>query len=427
MLIKLHDSKLSENIHKSQLIPQSHKLAFVLVTSLFFLWAIGHGMNDILIRQFQKALELSRGQASFVQVSFYLAYFFVAIPAGILMKKVGFKKAILIGLSLFAIGAGLFYPAAEAREYGLFLLALFILACGIVFLEIAGSGYITIAGEPHTAARRINFSQSFNGLGAITAPVIGGLFIFSGIEYSPDQLLALSAAEIDAYRVLEAKQVQTPYLIIAAMLIVIATVIFFTPFPETRAKTIQKSNVPLISIFKKKSFVWAIVGQFFYVGAQIGVWSYFIDFTIDLAPETSEKTAAFYLSGSLFLFMLGRFIGTYLMKYIQPRKLLATYALCCVFLTIIAIIASGFTAVIALILISLFMSIMFPTIYALGLEGLGENAEIGSSFIIMTIISGAMIPPIMGFLADYEGIQAAYLVPLICFLIVWIAAVVVKK
>lgn len=410
-----------EEQDKGRVIPKHFKLAFILVTSLFFLWAIAHNMNDILIRQFQKALDLSRGEASFIQISFYLAYFFAAIPAGILMKKLGFKKTIIIGLSLYAIGAALFYPAAEARSYGFFLVALFVLASGIVFLETSGSGYITLVGDPATSARRINFSQSFNGVGAIAAPLIGGLFIFSGVEYSPEQLAALSTEALESYRVAEAQQVQMPYMIISVVLICLALAIAFTRFPSVSFSKSKESSTPFLSIFQHKSFVGAIVGQFFYVGAQIGIWSYFIDFAIELTPDTTEKMAAYYLSASLFTFMIGRFVGTYLMKFIDPRVLLARYTLICIVLVIVATVAPGVVAVVSLAVTSFFMSIMFPTIYALGLQKIGDKAEIGSSLIIMTIISGAIVPPLMGFLADDFNIQIAYVIPLFCFVIVWLS------
>lgn len=410
-----------EEQDKGRVIPKQFKLAFILVTSLFFLWAIAHNMNDILIRQFQKALDLSRGEASFIQISFYLAYFFAAIPAGIIMKKLGFKKAIIIGLTLYAVGAALFYPAAEVRSYGFFLVALFVLASGIVFLETSGSGYITLVGDPATSARRINFSQSFNGVGAIAAPLIGGVFIFSGVEYSPEQLTALSAEALESYRIAEAQQVQMPYVIISVILICLALTIALVKFPSLTFSKSKDSTTPFLTIFQHKSFVGALIGQFFYVGAQIGIWSYFIDFAIELTPETTEKMAAYYLSASLFTFMIGRFVGTYLMKFIAPRTLLARYALICISLVIIATVASGMVAVIALAITSFFMSIMFPTIYALGLEKIGDKAEIGSSLIIMTIISGAMVPPLMGFLADGFNVQWSYIVPLSCFILVWLS------
>lgn len=421
---------------RPRVIPRQYLLAFILVTSLFFLWAIAHNLNDILIRQFQKALDLSRGEAGFIQVSFYLAYVVAAIPAGYTMKRLGFKPAILIGLLLYATGATLFYPAAEIRVYALFLLALFIIACGIVFLETSGSGYITLVGDPRTATQRINFSQSFNGVGGITAPLIGGLFILSGVEYTPDQLAALSPEALESYRAHEARQVQTPYLSIAALLVFIASLVALTRFPPAARGSLQgmsqhraqdrqgnRPRVSLSGLFRHRSFTWAIIAQFFYVGAQIGVWSYFIDFTKELSPATPEKSAAFYLSASLFSFMLGRFVGTALMNVFEPRRLLGAYALINVALVLVAISASGLVAVVALGATSFFMSIMFPTIYALGLARLGDQAEIGSSLIIMTIISGAIIPPLMGYLADAVDVQSAYILPLMGYALVFVSTI----
>ena len=426
---------------RPRVIPRQYLLAFILVTSLFFLWAIAHNLNDILIRQFQKALDLSRGEAGFIQVSFYLAYVVAAIPAGYTMKRLGFKPAILIGLLLYATGAALFYPAAEIRVYALFLLALFIIACGIVFLETSGSGYITLVGDPRTATQRINFSQSFNGVGGIAAPLIGGLFILSGVEYTPDQLAALSPEALESYRAHEARQVQTPYLSIAALVVVIAALVALTRFPPAARGALpgmsqakaqgdapgrvqdNRPRVSLSGLFRHRSFTWAIIAQFFYVGAQIGVWSYFIDFTKELSPATPEKSAAFYLSASLFSFMLGRFVGTALMNVVEPRRLLGAYALINVALVLVATSASGLVAVVALGATSFFMSIMFPTIYALGLARLGDQAEIGSSLIIMTIISGAIIPPLMGYLADAVDVQSAYILPLIAYALVFVSTI----
>jgi FHS family L-fucose permease-like MFS transporter len=401
--------------------------AFLLVTCLFFLWAIAHSLNDILIRQFQKALSLSRGQAGFIQFAFYMAYAVVALPAGIAMKKLGFKTAILIGLGLYACGALLFYPAAEVREYGAFLGALFVIASGIVFLETAGSGYITLTAPSGQAVWRINFSQSFNGVGAVLAPIIGGLFIFSGVEYTPARLAALSPEALDAFRAREALQVQGPYLGVAAVVLLVAGLTLLTQFATvsrlSRANAgNRKAHGTVATLLSHRNFIWAVIGQFFYVGAQIGSWSYFIDFTRELSPQTAERNAAFLLSASLAAFMIGRFVGTFIMAFIAPRRLLMIYAAINMVLVATAMMTSGVVAVVALASTSFFMSIMFPTTYALGLEDLGESAEIGSSVIIMSIISGAFIPPAIGFLADASSVQRAYVIPLFCYALVLLSA-----
>ncbi|RLD24532.1 MAG: L-fucose:H+ symporter permease [Bacteroidetes bacterium] len=388
----------------------------ILITSLFFLWALAHNLNDILIKQFQKALDINRGQAGFIQFAFYLGYFVMAIPAGLLMKKIGYKKGILTGLLLYATGALLFFPAAEIRLYGFFLFALFIIASGLTFLETAANPYITKLGNPDFAARRLNFAQSFNGLGAVLAPALGGYFIFSGNNFSSSQLVSMDADTLLALRVAEAKAVQWPYFAIAMIVLAIAVLIYKTPMPEIKEDE-QSKKMFSKDIFRHKHLVHSIIAQFFYVGAQVGIWSYFIDFMIDVVPGTSDKTAAYFLSISLVAFMIGRFSGSFLMTYIRPNRLLAIYAAASIGLLIISTLTTGMISVYALIGVSFFMSIMFPTIFALGIKDLGEDTKIGSSLIIMSIIGGAIFPLIMGYVG-IESIKTAFLVPIICFLFV---------
>ncbi|HEX7028414.1 MAG TPA: L-fucose:H+ symporter permease [Gammaproteobacteria bacterium] len=403
-------------------------LAFVLVTSLFFMWAIAHNMNDILIRQFQKALDLSRGQSGFIQFAFYLGYFFMALPAGYVMKRFGYKNGILLGLLFYMAGALLFYPAAEAQSYLFFLVALFVIASGLTFLETAANPYITVMGNPEKGPQRLNLAQSFNGLGAAVAPLLGGLFIFSGIELSETELNAMSTEALNAYRAAEARAVQVPYLVIAAIVGLIALLIFLTKMPHIIAPSGNavpqdgRGRSRIRELMSSRQLKFAVLAQFFYVGAQVCIWSYFIDYCIEVMPDTPEKTAAYYLSLSLFFFMIGRFLGTFLMHFVSPTRLLAAYAVIAVALCTTAVVADGMPAVIALGLISPCMSIMFPTIFALGIRGLGGNTEIGSSLIIMAIIGGAIFPPCMGFFADFATVQLSVLLPLTCFVVVFLFA-----
>jgi FHS family L-fucose permease-like MFS transporter len=311
-------------------ITPGYRFAFILVTSLFFMWAIAHNMNDILIKQFQKALDLSRGQSGFIQFAFYLAYFVMALPAGWLMKRFGYKSGILLGLLLYMTGALLFYPAAEVRHYGFFLLALFVIASGLTFLETAANPYITVMGAPEKGPRRLNLAQSFNGLGAATAPVLGGLFIFSGIEHSAADLAGMPAGSVDAYRAMEAEAVQVPYLVIAAVVGLIAVMFAVTRMPHIAgpggaAAPAGRRGVAG-ALLASGRLRFAVIAQFFYVGAQVCIWSYFIDYTIETMPGTPEKTAAYYLSVSLVGFMAGRFFGTLMMRFVAAEKLLALYA-----------------------------------------------------------------------------------------------------
>lgn len=404
-------------------ITKGYTFAFILVTALFFMWAIAHNMNDILIKQFQKALDLSRGQSGFIQFAFYIGYFVMALPAGFVMRRFGYKNGILFGLFLYMTGALLFYPAAEARSYAFFLAALFVIASGATFLETAANPYITVMGSPEKGPQRLNLAQSFNGLGVTLAPLLGGLFIFSGIELSATDLAAITEAEIEAFRTAEAKAVQIPYLVIAGAVALLALLIAMTRMPhitppDETSGDIQK-HATIRELLSSPHLKPAVIAQFFYLGAQVCIWSYFIDFSIEVLPGTAEKTAAYYLSLSLFFFMIGRFLGTLLMQFIAPARLLTAYAAISIVLCIAAIAANGLPAVIALGLVSPCLSIMFPTIFALGIRGLGRNTEMGSSLIIMAIIGGAIFPPCMGFLSEYTGMQLSILLPLACFLVVF--------
>ncbi len=401
---------------------RKYLIPLILITSLFFLWALAHNLNDILIRQFQKALDLNRGQAGFIQFTFYLGYFIMAIPAGLIMKKFGYKKGIIAGLILYACGALLFLPAAEIRVYGFFLFALFVIASGLTFLETAANPYVTKLGNPDFAERRLNFSQAFNGLGSVIAPAIGGAFIFSGMEYSKTELAAMTPEKLDIYRAMEARTVQMPYLIIALIVLMVAFLIYKTKMPAVEDEGDNGKIRISKHLFRHSHLVYGIIAQLFYVGAQVGIWSYFIDYMKDLVPETAEKTAAYYLSMNLVLFMVGRFSGSFLMTWIKPNKLLAVYSLINLVLILVGSLGSGMTAVYSVMLVSFFMSIMFPTIFALSIKNLGEDTKIGSSLVIMSIIGGALFPLAMGYLAVIN-IQTAFFVPFICFIVVFVFAI----
>lgn len=404
----------------ASLVSKPYVLAFALVTSLFFMWAIANNFNDILIKQFQKALDLTRMQSGLVQTAFYFGYFTIALPAGWVMTKVGYKNGILIGLALYALGAVLFYPAAEVRQFGFFLLALYVIAAGLAFLETAANPYITAMGPKATAAQRLNLAQSFNGLGGFVAPFLGGALIFSGVEHSADELAAMSPSSLDAYLASEAQAVQLPYLGLAALVLMLAALIYLARFPAIAESGDEGDQVADSgrSIWSFGHLRWAVVAQFFYVGAQVGIWSYFINFAQD-AVGVGEKSAANYLGFSLMGFMIGRFAGTALMRLIKPERMLVIYGLIAAALCAVAMATTGWTSVIALGLTSFFMSIMFPTIFALGIEDLGAKTKLGSSFIIMAIIGGALFPPMVGLIADRAGsIHTAMVVPLISFLVV---------
>ncbi len=406
-------------IKKTQQAP-SNIVAFALVTSLFFLWAFLHNINPILIPHLKKACQLTDTQSALIDTAVYLGYFFIALPAGWFMHKYGYKKGILCGLLLYAIGSFLFVPAASARSYTFFLIALFIIASGATFLETVANPYITKLGDKATSEQRLNLAQSFNGIGAFIAPIIGGQYILSGIEHSQQELDQMTAAQLNTYLSFEAGTIKIPYMVIGSIVLLVAIFFLFTRLPEITSEDAEDNKSFSMKVFRHRHVTWAVIAQFFYVGAQVGVGSFFIRFS-KYVMDLPEKRAAF-LWGFIGMvgFMVGRFVGTFLMKYIKPARLLTVYALINILLTAVALFSNGSIAVYALLAVPFFMSIMFPTIFALGIKGLGEESKIVSSFLVMSIVGGAVIPLFMGMISDRTGsIQLGYIVPLVCFLFVF--------
>ncbi|MFD2874120.1 L-fucose:H+ symporter permease [Mucilaginibacter ximonensis] len=397
----------------------------ILVTSLFFLWAFLHNINPILIPHLKKACQLTDTQSSFIDSAVYLGYFLIAIPAGLFVHKYSYKKGIILGLILYALGALLFIPAAGAQSYAFFLVALFIMASGATFLETVANPYITVLGDKETSAQRLNFAQSFNGVGAFVAPIVGGQVILSGIEHTPAEMKGMSPAALASYLQSEADTVKIPYLIIGAAVIILILLFVFSHIPDVKEddSAIDSHHAPgtdfSAAVLKHKHLAWAVVAQFFYVGAQVGVGSFFIRYSKFVAGM-AEKEAAF-LWGSIAMvgFMVGRFAGTFFMKFIDPAKLLTIYAGIAILLLAVGLTAHGNVALYSVMAVPFFMSIMFPTIFALGIKGLGEETKIASSFLVMSIIGGGIAPLFMGLISDKTGsIQMAYIVPLICFVII---------
>lgn len=396
----------------------SNLFPVLLVTSLFFLWGFAHNLNPILIPHLKKACELTDFQSAFVDFAFFIAYFLVAIPAGLYMKRFGYKAGIILGLVLFALGAFLFVPAAGTRAYLLFLVALFVIASGLTFLETAANPYMTVLGPPETATQRLNFAQSFNGLAATLAPFLGGRFILSGTELSDAQLASMSPEALEVYLQSEADSVIVPYLLIGGVVLLVAVLLRWTKLPEIK----EEEDIPGTAHAGKplrynRNFVFGVVALFFYVGAQVGVLSFFIRFSEQVAG-VPERAAADLLAIALLGFMLGRFVGTGLMRFVTPARLLVAFSVLNIAFTIIAVAVDAMLAVYALMGVTFFMSIMFPTIFALSISGLGARTKQGSSILIMSIVGGALIPIAMGQVSDMATMQTAYLVPAICFAVV---------
>lgn len=396
----------------------------VLIVALFFLWGVANNLNDVLMPHLRKAFFLSDFQSSLVQSAFYLGYFFLALPAGWVAQRYGYKSAVLVGLMTFGIGALLFYPAAEQLEYAWFLAALFVIAAGLAFLETSANPLITVLGDSERAEQRLNFAQAFNPLGAITGVVVGREFILSGIEPTRDELAAMSASQMAAFQAAEAQSVQTPYLIIAMVVLVWAALVAVTKFPA-QAQAPSPLDPHRVSmrhaireLLTRRRFLFGVAAQFFYVGAQVGIWSFMIRYAQAEVPGMGEKTAAGYLTASLVAFMLGRFVGTAMMSRVTPSRLMAYFAFINVLLTLVAVFAGGLVGLYALAATSLFMSIMFPTIFASSLRELGPLTKTASSFLVMSIIGGAVLTAVMGAVSDASAISVAIIVPTVCFIVI---------
>lgn len=397
--------------------PTNTRFAFILITCLFFLWGFAHNLDPILIPHLKKSFTLNTTQSTLVDSAVFIAYFIMALPAGFVMKRFGYKTGIIVGLLAFATGAFLFLPAADAQSYTFFLIALFIIACGLTFLETAANPYASILGPPETSTQRLNLAQSFNGLAAALAPVIGARVILTE-GYTDEQLAAMSEQARAVALASEAATVKTPYLILGLTLVVVAIVFAFTKLPKIHTEEGTGKSKSILHALKHKHLAWAVAAQFFYVGAQVSVFSLFILYATKSASITEIKAADF-LGACGVAFLIGRFLGTYLMKFILPNRLLATYAGINILLCVIAITATGMITVYAVIGICFFMSIMFPTIFALGIKKLGPDTEYGSSLIIMSIVGGAILPGTFGYISDTTGnIQFGYFVPLVCFVII---------
>jgi FHS family L-fucose permease-like MFS transporter len=403
-------------------------LPFALVTALFFLWGVPNNFNDILIRQFMKSFEINRLQAGLIQFAFYLGYFFLAFPAGVIMRRAGYKAGILIGLCLYGVGCLLFYPAAHVGQYWFFLMALFIIASGLAFLETGASPFIIQLGDAETAAQRVNLSQAFNPLGSISAVLIGSRFIFSGIELKPDQIAVLQAQHAyQAYLRSETLRVVAPYLILGAIVLFWAILIARTPFPHTgmdysRNTLEHDTSKPL---WARRHFVFAVIAQFLYVGAQVGSWSYMIQY-IQAYTGQPERHAGYLLTSALVAFTVGRFFSTWLLRHVSASRLLCVYGIVNTAICATAVLHPSWLGVGCLVAESFFMSMMFPTIFALGVKGLGTRTKTGGALIVMAIVGGAFLTLLMGRLADVAGVAMGYLVPASCFaciaLYAWLGA-----
>jgi MFS transporter, FHS family, L-fucose permease len=368
---------------------------------------------------------LSDFQSSFIQVAFFSGYCLAALPAGRLMEKIGYKRGILAGLALCASGALLFVPASAAGTYAFFLVALFVMACGQSFLEVAANPYVTILGPADSSERRLNLAQSFNAVGAVCAMLLG-IFILSGHEYTTQQRALFSAAQEQAYRTAQAGSVRVPYVLIACIFVVVAVLIVTMHLPEVSERSAQtgtEGKASWTKVLQQGHLMKGVLAQFLYVGAQVGVGSFVIRFAQHSLPGLSARSAWYYLLGHWIGFMLGRFGGSALMKTIPAPRLLSIFGAGSLISIIVALSAGGSASVWAVVLIGFFHSIMFPTIFALSIKNLGPLTKRGSSLQVMAILGGAVLPAIMGRISDATSIRTAFVVPLICYIYVLYFAV----
>lgn len=384
----------------------SARLAFIFVTSLFFMWGLSHGLLDVLNKHFQDTLHISRAQSGLVQTAYFGAYFIIALPVGLFMERFGYKAGILAGLALFALGALLFIPASMAGTFTPFLVALFVLACGLGCLETAANLYAAALGDPAKSEQRLTFAQSFNGLGAFIGPVIGGAVFFAPpIEFSGSRIDLVSVT----------------YVALAVIVMLMFVAFARIHLPEIRnekAADVQTQNGDEVSLWRKSNFTGALLAQFCNVGAYVGIGAFFINYAIDHWHGISVQKASFLLSLGMLAYMIGRFAGTWVMRYVPARSLLILNSLVSMILCIVAIAGFERISIFAVIAIYLFMSVMYPTIFAMGIRGLGTHTKKAGSFLVMTLVGGAFVPLMMGAFADHFGIATAFYVPLVCFAVI---------
>ncbi|MGZ3871750.1 MAG: L-fucose:H+ symporter permease [Mucilaginibacter sp.] len=387
-------------------------VTFIFVTSLFLMWGLLHSMSDVLNKHFQDVLNLSKSKSGLIQLSVFGAYFVMSIPAGYFLKKYGYKPGVILGLTLFAIGTFLFVPAANAESFDFFRIALFVMGCGMATLETVAHPFAAALGDQRTSDRRINFSQSFNAVGTIIGPAIGTYFLLQATGQHPGDL----------------SSVKTLYVSIGCVIIFIAVAFLFLKVPvltdphvavaEVDPEAVNIDLAPAKKLYQHSHFIWAVIAQLFNVAAQAGTWAFFINYGHDVMGF-SNSTAGEYMIVFMAMMALGRFVGTYLMRFIAPNKLLAAFAFGNIIMCLVVAQGFGWPSYIALFMINFFFSIMFPTIFSLGLKNLGSHTQQASSFISMGVVGGAFFPLIMGQIANHDVAKAYYL-PIICYAVIFL-------
>ena len=429
-------------------IKTNYTFSITVLTSLFFMWGFMTCLNDILIPHLKALFDLNYTETMLIQFCFFSAYFIVSLPAGSIVKKLGYRKGIIIGLLTAGIGCLLFYPSAGLRSYPLFLTAFFILAAGITLLQVAANPYVSLLGTPQTASSRLNLVQAFNSLGTTVAPYFGALLILSGQVLSADNLKLLSPEKLELYRTTQASSVQFPYILISLTLILIAIVFAIIKLPDIKTSEVKSADIDpkngsdlRKSAWAHKHLVLGALAIFLYVGAEVAIGSFLINYITDFLYPHNETVTILNLyeikinvenAGKLLMIywggaMIGRFIGAAIQKYISPAKILSFNAVMAAVLVIISMLTVGQIALWSILLVGLFNSIMFPTIFTLAIDGLGKHIGQGSGILCMAIIGGAIIPLIQGKIADGIGIHPAFILPVICYAYITFYGIVINR
>lgn len=405
------------------------RLPFILITSLFLVWGLFNNMTDMLLAAFKRIMSMTDFQTSWIQTAFYGSYFCLAIPAALYIKRFTYKSGVLLGLGLFIVGAMLFYPASISMQYTHFLIALFVLAGGLAILETTANPYIIAMGPEETATRRLNLAQSFNPIGSILGIIIGKIFILSNLNLaSEEERKQMDEVSLEAIQLEELNAVMGTYVMIALLLVTLWIIIYYVKMPVASDDTQDFNVIPKVKrLLKNKNYLMGIVAQFFYCGAQIGVWSFTIRYVMQEFNLNEQEASNYYLA-SIVLFMVSRFICTWLMLFFQPKKLLVILAFVAMVATAIVIFIKGAIGVYSLVIISACMSLMYPTIFGLATNGLKDDTKIASSGLVMAIVGGAVLTPLQGFVSDeLQSISYSYFIPLFSFGVILFYGLIVNK
>jgi MFS transporter, FHS family, L-fucose permease len=390
----------------------------LVVMSLMFIWNLSRNFNDVLIPHLKRACQLTDFQSSLVQSAFFGGYFLLAIPVGVFIRKFGYRSGMITGLLIAAVGAFLFLPAAETRYYPLFLSALFIMAAGFTFLEVTATPYISILGDPEKASSRLSLAAAVGSMGATISPYIASIALLHAVDVPAETVAKFSTDELSSFLNSEAQLVKTPYLSLGLFFLTVSVILFLVKLPIIKEE--GEDNIKLSSIFKFKHTVLGTLGVFCYLGAEVGIVSFLIRYakSLNISSLTEQKSALF-ITLFMGLVLVGRLLGAYLLQKFNPAKMLVACASGAILLVTIAIFTTGYLSVYALSVVGLFTSVMYPILFTLSIKNLGAYTKTGSSFIIMSFIGGAIIPPLMGLVSDYQGIRIAFVLPILCYIYVF--------